>query len=173
MPRGGPVIKNAEKALAILVGKALWTCRRAADMATFQFGARVKKADFYGKTAEVGEYALHVQCAWRVARGGVIVVGSRDLYYPAGYEDDGDEIPSSFNWERDPNRRDTLIDELFDQGRKQFTVRRIDSGAAGRLTMELSDDVSLEVFPDYSLHAEYWRFLSPGTANMKHFVVEG
>ena len=33
---------DTQKVLAILVGKKLWVCRRAADMATFQFGSRTR-----------------------------------------------------------------------------------------------------------------------------------
>ena len=65
-----------QNALAILTGKALWGCGRAADLATFQFGERVARIDFFGKPSEVGEYALHVQCAWRIAQKDQLVVGA-------------------------------------------------------------------------------------------------
>ena len=60
-----------------LIGKAMWACGRAADMATFQFGGPRPVVDFYGRPREVGEYALHVQCPWRIVRDGLAADGER------------------------------------------------------------------------------------------------
>src|SRR2546425_8610409 len=74
----GFVRAEIESATAALIGKPLWMCRRAADMATFQFGGRIKGVDYYGRPSQVGDYALHVQCAWRITRGDEIVVRSEE-----------------------------------------------------------------------------------------------
>jgi hypothetical protein len=71
-----------ESALAVLVGKPLWSCGRAADMATFAFGERKNAKTRKGDFRHVGEYALHLQCAWRITQGDKVVVGSMDVYYP-------------------------------------------------------------------------------------------
>ena len=63
-----------------LIGKAMWTCRRASDMAMFHVGSRRHVRTFKGEPAEIGEYALHVQCPWRIVRNDSIVVASGDLY---------------------------------------------------------------------------------------------
>jgi hypothetical protein len=160
-----------EKTLAAIVGKSLWTCRRAADMATFQFGERTKTQDYYGRPAEVGEYALHVQCAWRIARGDQILVGSRDLYYPAEY-DNNEPLPSNFNWDRDPNRRDRLLQKLFEDGARGFAVQSFDVGAGGAFRIILNDGMSLELFPDDSLCSEHWRLFAP-TKDEPHSVMTG
>jgi len=164
---------QAARFMSALNGKELWTCRRAADMATFQFGARTTTKDYYGRPSEVGEYALHVQCAWRFVRDDQIVVGSSDLYYPAQSGDQTqDEIPANFDWDRHPNRRDRLLEALFKPGSVELVVQRIELGAAGSLHIGLSEGLSLEVFPDNSLPDEHWRLLTPAS-NGQHLVVAG
>jgi hypothetical protein len=154
-----------------LVGKPLWTCRRAADMATFQFGRRIQVRAHDGRSKEVGEYALHVQCDWRVVKRNAILVGSRDLYYPAGYVGGGD-IPVQFNWDRDANRRDELLRALFADETKSFTVRKVVVGNAGACLIELEDDISLEIFPDDSSEDEHWRVFATQDST-KEIVIGG
>ena len=72
-----------EKATAILVGVPLFQCTRAVDLAAFSFGKRRTVRDKHQTTREIGEYALHVQCAWRITPAHNVVVGKGDLYYPA------------------------------------------------------------------------------------------
>ena len=160
-----------ESATAVLAGKALWQCLRAADMATFQFGGRKSVAAFRGGTKEVGEYALHVQCAWRITRQDRVIVGSRDLYYPADYEE-GAEVPSGFAWDKDSNRRDRLLTSLFENGSREFLVQKVRVGVAGSLSILLSEDLAVDIFPDDSLSGERWRLFEPGRTE-QHFVVTG
>jgi hypothetical protein len=148
--------------LRALVGKTMWTSRRAADMATFQFGRRIQVKDYYGRPSEIGEYAMHVQCAWRIVRDDNVIVGSRDLYYPAG-DTQNDSIPESFDWDRDQNRRDNLLESLF-SGRG-FTVRSVHLAAAGMCRIEFDEDASLEIFPDDSLTHEHWRLFATQDAD--------
>ena len=162
-----------EKAIAVLVGRALWTCRRAADMAMFHFGDRSDTDTIHGTPAEVGEIALHVQCAWRIARENEVVVGRQDLYYPADYENEREDIPKDFDWDRDPNRHDKLLRVLFEDGARKFVVQKVEVGEAGRLHIELSDSLSLDVLPFNSLPGEHWRLFSPVKEDQRHFVVTG
>lgn len=139
-------------------------------MATFQFGARIKRQDQRGRDREVGQYALHVQCAWRIARGDRVAVGSRDLHYPADYREDED-VPEEFDWDHDPNRRTRLLAELF-EGAREFVVQQIDVGDAGSLHFVLSDGFSMDVLPYDSLKLEHWRLFEPGK-DQPHFVFTG
>ncbi|HWF38600.1 MAG TPA: hypothetical protein VG322_08780, partial [Candidatus Acidoferrales bacterium] len=108
-----------EQATSALVGKPLWQCRRAADMAMFQFGRRRKIQNVRGEWREVGDIALHVQCRWRLLRDGLIVIGSSDLYYPAEFEEGGN-VPDEFDWDTDNNLRDKLLDRLFNSDTREF-----------------------------------------------------
>ena len=160
-----------QEATAVLKGKPLWGCTRAADMASFDFGARRQVQGRRGTTI-VGEYAFHVQCTWRITQEEELLVGSHDLFYPEDYEDDSKDLPPDFDWDRDPTRRDKLIRLLFDNGTREFIVQTIQVGAAGSLHIALSDGISLDVFPDRSLVREHWRLFRPGV-DERHFVFTG
>ena len=91
--------QQVESVIAPLVGMPLWDAGRAADLLWLAFGQRQTIKDFRGKPREAGEYALHVQCAWRFVLGEKVVAGNRDLYYPRGYKDPKEEIPKGFDWD--------------------------------------------------------------------------
>jgi len=138
----------------VLIGKPLWSSGRAADWEWFQFGQR-RTINARNHTKEVGEYALHVQCAWHITHGDEVVVGNHDLYYPP---EETDDRPEDFNWEPlGSNRRDKRIAALFQGETRQFLVRRIEVGEAGRFRILLDNDYALDVFPDDSLSDEHWR----------------
>lgn len=167
----GSLKARIENATAALVGKPLWKCTRAADLASFQFGARSKVPGFQNTMKEVGEFALHVQCAWRIARGDRIIAGSRDLYYPADFAE-GNEVPPDFDWDRDPNRRDKQLQLLFANETLEFPVLSVEVGAGASLHLSLSGDLSLDILPYDSLLGEHWRLFDPQTDG-PHFVVTG
>jgi hypothetical protein len=176
IPTGRGQIKSAmtikiEQATAVLVGKTVWRCTRAADMACFQFGAQGKVLTYKGETKEAGEYALHVECPWRFTRQDQVIVGKGDLYYPAEHIEEA-EIPPSFNWDKDLNRQDRLLALLFENGKREFLVEEIRVKAAGSLSILLSDGLALDVFPADSLGDEHWRLFEPGK-DKRHFVVTG
>lgn len=163
---------EVERAVSVLIGEPLWTCRHAAEIATFQFGGRNKTRDFYERASEVGDHALHVLCAWRITQDDRLVVGNNDLYYPADYEHVGENFPEDFNWNLSPNRREKLLAALFDGGKREFVVQEIEVGAAGSLRLQMTDGFSLDVLPNDSLSHEQWRLFRPGK-DEPHFVVTG
>jgi hypothetical protein len=162
--------EHIEDGLKPLLGKRLWCSRRAADMEMFHFGARVPTTDGRGKSVEVGEYALHVQCAWRIVGPGGIVVGSRDVYeQPDGLT----EAPSpEFDWEKG-NRRDERMQHFLAIERPEgVPVESISGDDVGGFRLGLSNKFRLEVFPHGSSPEEHWRLLRPGI-DTPHFVVKG
>ena len=161
--------EQIRKALDSLLGMALWSSSRAADLQSFQFGQR-RTVTSRGKTKEVGEYALNVQCGWRIRRGDQVVVGGRDLYYPPK-ESDG--ALDDFDWDvQGSNRRDKGIAELFQDETRQFSVREVEVSHAGSFTLIFDDEYALDVFPDDSLSNEHWRIFKPYSEE-PHFVVTG
>jgi hypothetical protein len=160
-------VKNA---LDVLIGKPLWSSGRAADLEWFAFGERRTVKGFRGVAKEVGEYALHVQCGWRIRHGDQVVVGGRDLYYPTKESD----VPlDDFDWDvQGANRRDRGIADLFQNETQQFLVREVEVGRAGGFTLIFDDEYALDVFPDDSLSDEHWRIFKPSTEE-PHFVVTG
>ncbi|MGZ4814185.1 MAG: hypothetical protein ACXVZV_02160 [Terriglobales bacterium] len=138
-------------------------------MACFQFGARRKRKTSHGQDSEVGDYALHVQCPWRIVRGDEIVVGSADLYAPDPVKDAAD---SYFDWQKG-NLQDAKIAKLFADDNRQFAVVATALRAAGKLDILFDDELRLEVFPDSSVGAvdtEHWRFFAPSVGSDLHTV---
>jgi hypothetical protein len=162
--------KQVQHALEVLVGQPLWSSGRAADLEWFQFGPRRTVTGARGTTKEVGEYALHVQCACRIRQGDKMIVGARDLYYPP---EENDSPVQDFDWQvLGGNRRDARIQELLQNETRQFLVREVQAGEAGSFTLILDDAYALDVFPDDSLSGEHWRIFKP-SAEEPHFVVTG
>jgi hypothetical protein len=159
-----------ERAASVLTGRSLWTFRRTADLAVFQFGEKRQVKTFHGETVEVGEYALHIQCAWRLSQGDRVITGNGDLYDPVVIQS-GKSDPN-FDWKKQPTRVDELMQSLFENGTRQFIVQRVEVGVAASLCIHLEREFILQIFPNYSGSDEYWRFLKPGK-DEPHFVVTG
>ena|SRR5579864_9569548 len=165
--------QQLDSVIAPLVGMPLWDAGRAADLLWLAFGQRQTIKDFRGKRREVGEYALHVQCAWRFVQDEKVVAGNRDLYYPRGYKNAKDEIPKGFNWDmQGANRCDEMLAEFFANGAKQFVVQRAEVRQAGELALLLESGLSLQIFPNDSLEGEHWRLFRPGS-DEPHSVYTG
>lgn len=163
--------EQIEETLQCLLGLPLWGASRAADLESFQFGDRRTVSSRRGGTKEVGEYALHVQCAWRIVGKYGIVVASRDRYYPAG---NADEFPPDFEWDcPGANRCDERVAVLFKEtANSPLAVEAIQADNAGSIYLTLSGGYKLEVFPDDSLPGEYWRLFQP-SKETEHFVITG
>lgn len=164
--------ERIERALQPLLGLPLWQARRAAAMALFDFGARQVRPARQGASAgEIGEYRLHIDCPWRLAGPEGIVVGSNDRLYRSGAEPFHDL--ANYHWdEQRPNRLDERLAELSERWREApLTVMAVQADNLGGLRLVLTARHRLEVFPDDSLDAEFWRFFSD--ADTAHFVVTG
>ncbi len=145
-----------------LRGLPLWDAGRAANLIWFEFGAR-KTVTKHTRNEQqvVGEWALHVQCAWRLTGPSGIEVAYQDIYYPASSE--GKVDLGEFDWDRQgKNRCDEKLAKIWatdNQGR--FTVTNAVVGRNGFLTLELTDGWLLEVFPHSSGPQEAWRLFQP------------
>ena len=158
-----------EEAVVALVGLPLWSSGRAGDLQWFAFGDRRTVTTSNGKAKEVGEFALHVQCPWRIVRDDRVVVGSSDLYYPA---DEAAEVPEDFDWDGVVTRRDRRVAALFENETGAFAVQRIDVGDAGALRIAFDKGYALELFPHDSVTDEDWRLFRPYLDD-PHLVVTG
>jgi hypothetical protein len=151
-----------------LVGMKCWGWGRAADLASFQIGTQRTVIDHQGKAKTVGQFALHIQCSWRIVQPGRVIVASGDLYYTP----DGHAPGPDFDWEpRGANRRDVNLDHLFSDD-QQLVVRDVKLECAGFLRIMFANNVCLEVFPDSSLDQEQWRLFQPYTGR-PHMVACG
>lgn len=162
-----------EQALFPLLGLPLWAISRAANMEGFHFGERHFTTSRFGNRApiEVGEYALHVQCAWRIVDSERIIVASRDVYEPAG--ELADE-PANFDWDvHGANRCDERVSALLAMhDQRPLHVTTVTADVYGGFQLFLSEGYALQVFPNDSCPGERWRLFKPDTDD-DHFVVTG
>jgi hypothetical protein len=146
--------------LCPLIGLRLSASYRAADMRIFHFGI-LKPAHNRG---QVGEFALHVQCPWRIECPEGILTGRYDLFEPA-------EMHEGFeyeNWDWDGN--ETLQDRLITQFISVApTVEAVETGIHGSASVIMAGGYNLVLFPAGS-HGEDWRIFKPGS-NDEHFVI--
>jgi hypothetical protein len=156
-----------EQELRILIGQPLSEVFRVADMECFAFGHLVPVKNFKGEETESYEYALHIQCAWRITGPAGIVVASRDRYYPPG---EPDTEPPDWEWDKF-NRCDERMASFLEEDREShLVVQFIQAGEVGSVRIGLGQGFTLEVFPDDSLGGEYWRFFQRPSQG-DHFVV--
>ena len=153
---------HARTLLGKLIGLPLWAAGRAGNLEWFQFGAQHTVIDeFRGTEKVVGEYALHVQCAWRIIGSSGIEVASHDRYYPASGEANIDL--ADFEWDRPgKNKCDEKISALFALRESEpFIVTNVEIDSVGSIRLMLGETYALEVFPDSSLSREQWRLFQP------------
>src|SRR5688572_19639749 len=88
------LVERISRCLGVLRALPFWNCGRAANLQWLQFGERHIQGGAKGQ--DVGDFALHVQCAWRLRGPDGIIVASRDRYYPKGNPDSADD---DFDWD--------------------------------------------------------------------------
>lgn len=122
---------------------------------------------FSGRPKIVGEYALHLQCCWRLRDVTSILVGSDDRWYPPG---DPFDQPNGWKWE-DANRFDERTKSLLSRFGSAFpVVESVHADAIGGFQLSLAGGLALEAFPNDSASEEFWRFFDP-SRDTRHFVV--
>jgi hypothetical protein len=170
------VKEEIEETLEVLVGMPLWGSHRAADLQIFKFGEQIPSMtrairDRPAKAVVIGEYGLHVQCAWRIVHETTIVVASHDLHFAAG--DDPFKNYNGFDPDKHSNRRDERIAALvLAWADNPPVVESVEGDAVGSLRISLTQRYTLDVFPSDSLGEEHWRLL-PNSPKRDHFVVTG
>lgn len=142
-------------ALSRLVGLPAWEPTLAAGMLMISFGQR-HNTTRNGKTIALGDYSLHIQCAWRLARSDEIVVGFAD--YVAAED------------EQSLTRVQKRLQSEFSESP---VVGAVDSVRGGAFSIALMNGLYIDAFPSLSApdpDAEFWRMFSPNQSD-RHFVV--
>jgi hypothetical protein len=143
-------------------------------MRGFHFG-QVRKIE----KGTVGEYALHIQCPWRIEGPQGIVTGRSDLWKPA--EDSPEVDWETWDYEENENLQDKLIAEwlqAYDPQTRSFVnetdrlvVETVQGDAYGGATIALSGGFRLILFPA-GTEGEDWRVFHP-KSDEPHFVITG
>ena len=175
--------------LSSLIGLPLSIARRTADLFVLQFGTirevegGIKVGKRVGEKGSVGDFALHIQCPWRLEGTDGIITGRGDLYRsPLTGEYFDDVLDDNTFYKQGKNLQDKKIGELL-QGvdpitgsymntTKLLIVETVDADNFGGATICLSGGYRLVLFPYSSLGDEDWRLLQPRTSE-KHVVVSG
>lgn len=155
-----------ERILEPLIGLPVARHLRALDMATFQFGASTEWVDDRNRPHVRHEYGLHIQCPWRIATKGVLLVGYSDMAAPPSGMPVEDFDPN----EGSRTRRDELLDEFVDGPPVNPAVVRASASDTGDLAIEFDGGSRLETFRDHANlpTREDWRLITPSG----HWVFE-
>jgi len=167
------VADQVQQHLRPLIGLPLSVTRRTADLRNFQFGEM--KAVGIGT---VGEWALHIQCPWRIEGPQGIVTGRSDLWKPAVIH--GDVDWDSWDYEKG-NLQDKRIFDLlggldpeprsYSNTTGSLIVESVTADDFGGAAIHLSGGYRLVLFPAGS-EGEDWRVFRPATGE-PHFVISG
>jgi hypothetical protein len=162
--------KTVEEQLSALYHKPLFLSGRTIDLQWFQFGQINQIKTPSGRWKEVGEYALHIQCCWRIVGLEGVIVGSEDRYYPSS---SAKEIPDDFDWDKPGNNRCDANMSSFINQYCPLNVKSIVVDDIGGFSLLFERSFRLEVFPVSSLENEHWRLFKPGEKTSPHFVLIG
>ena len=141
-------------------------------MLWLQFGERRAAPTVRGPDRVVGEFALHVQCPWRIAAASGVITGRSDIYIPVDPEVDEDDYP----WDKPGS---SIVDRQLRRwieahARDPLRVVDIVVDRCAGFRLSFANACSFEVFPDaFSMPhdiREHWRLLQPA-AETPHFVV--
>jgi hypothetical protein len=149
--------------LSQLVGLPLTAVRRAADMRTFQFG-NLRPVD----RGSVGDFALHIQCPWRIDGPCGIVTGRLDLWEPV---EDNALYDEHWDYEKSPNLQDARLEQWFAESERGLAVKSVDADEFGGATISLDRGFVLRMFPA-GTRGEDWRLFRPKTGT-PHVVISG
>lgn len=153
-----------------LVGLQLTIARRAGAMRNLHFG-EVRPVE----RGNAGEYALHIQCPWRLDSVEGVVTGWTDIwYYP------GPHAPPEWNFDEGPNVQDERVAWLLGghdeatgshvNATELLVVEEVRCGPFGDVRIFLSGGYRLLLTPGGAV-GEHWRIFRPHTGD-PHFVVE-
>ena len=126
----------------IIIGEPLKKIGRCVNLVWFIFNTEEK-------------YSLHIQCAWRLLKNGIIVA-SRDIYVPNDLEYSDD-----FEWDRIGSTLfDTKAGELNVSANE--IVKDVEINALGDIQL-IFPNMTLQTFVDNSANEEeQWRFFQKG-----------
>jgi hypothetical protein len=160
------------QALKPLVGLPLRSIGRDSILLWLHFGEMREVVARGEGTKTVGDWAIQVQCSWRLCRRGRIEVAYRDYYFsPEGDALDDWGIPGKSRFDHIA----LALNSKFETSTPVVLSFTTDDVAG--FSLALSGDYRLDVFPDDSNSDDYsehwlWRLFAPAS-DRRHFVVPG
>ena len=157
--------KEINEILEKMVNLKVGDIGRACDLLWLGLGEDIDYIDYKGRTSKKSEYALHLQCPWRIKNAeGRIVVASYDMYEPNStiewFED--------FDWDIQGNNLYDEKIEIWFKEKDRFVIA-YELQTDLDLIVTFDDGNSLEIFMNKTTDTEYWRFFN----SENHVVVSG
>lgn len=149
-------------ALRALEGLPLSAMRHAADMLVCHFGAMTAHPSGRGT---IGEFALHVQCPWRLDERGRTITGSDDAQAGTGEQGSIQSVMLTATFGA-PNAR-----AGWSNATGKFVVSDATISPFGDLIVSFSGGEKLSVFPA-GVATEAWRLLQRATGEHRVFPPE-
>jgi hypothetical protein len=150
-------------ALSQIIGLPLSAVRRAGDMRTFQFG-QLRSVE----RGSVGNFALHVQCPWRIDGPEGIVTGRFDLWEPV---EENAVFDENWDYEESRNLQDARLELWLARNKPSLVVERVEADEFGGADIWFGLGFTLRLFPA-GTRGEDWRLFQPRTGR-PHCVVSG
>lgn len=126
---------------------------RCSDMIWFSFGKDITIINHRNQVVKKTEYALHVQCSWRISKENTIILGNNDVYTLVDdlTEDDWDIIGNNIF---DIRINETIIPLL------PLNVLRVECSKVGDVKITLESGIVISIFVNSSEETEEWRFIN-------------
>ncbi|MFL6072077.1 MAG: hypothetical protein ACJ73S_01520 [Mycobacteriales bacterium] len=152
------VVEEVSPLLDRLIGTPFTGIGRALDMAILAFGRDLSSPDEVNGDYKVSsEYALHVQCPFRLSRRDSVLLGSEDLRRETTRSSDTE-------YRVIYDRRSEALDQILST--RAVLVETVNVNELGDLCLELSQDLEIRVFPARTYKLEAWRFVIRGAEHI-------
>lgn len=148
--------------IKILIGKKIRKIGRSGNMVWILIGNEIMQDN---QKRRKYEYALHLQCPWRIEEMGKkeILVADDDIYSPKKDV----EWSNDFNWDIQGNNAfDEKVTELFNN--REYTICDCSQSCFNELEIKCIEGIRLVTFLNSSSNLENWRLLD--NVNRKHIV---
>jgi len=126
---------------------------RCSDMIWFSFGKDIFVTNYRNQVVKKTEYALHVQCSWRISKESTIILGNNDVYslVDNSIEDDWD---ISGNNMFDKMVNDKILPLL------PIKVLGVVCNKIGDIEITFETGIVINIFVNSSEPIEEWRFIN-------------
>lgn len=134
---------------------------RCSDMIWISFGKELLVRNYRNEEVKKSEYALHIQCPFRISKNNKILLSNYDIYtsIEGSINDDWDVIGN--------NRYDKIVEDLLIP-MLPLKVNKVNFSKIGDIEILFKDNIAINIFVNSSEIAEEWRFINNNTG--EHYV---
>ena len=153
-----------------IIGLAFRRIRRMAATGSIGIGDMKSKIDKKGESVSVPQYALHIQCAYRIVDRNKVVVSNLDMFGV----NSSTEWTENFDWDVDGvnlyDEKTSAINK--DISEAEVLIENVKASPYGDVDIFLSNGWIIQIFVNYSSQYEAWGLFEVDS-DTPHFVVTG